>query len=94
MKNTKITLKGHIEIPAEDLEAVVAELINHSILTQTEKGCLEFKVEKFPDNPLTYKVYEEFVDKEAFEFHQERIKGSKWAIVSKNVKRVYEIDGL
>ncbi|EPR4995117.1 putative quinol monooxygenase, partial [Vibrio navarrensis] len=41
--------------------------------------------------PLRFDVYEEFVDKVAFEQHQKRVKASRWGKVTVSVERHYEI---
>lgn len=88
---SKITLSGHIEVPAEDLEAVLAELPNHIALTHQEAGCISFNVSRDTDNPQHFDVYEEFTDKAAFEKHQARVKASHWGEVTKNVERFYTV---
>ena len=87
----KVVLKGYIIVPDEDLPAVREELVNHKRLTRAEAGCLIFKVTQNENNPNRFDVYEEFADREAFEQHQRRAKRSRWAEVSANVKRHYEI---
>jgi quinol monooxygenase YgiN len=62
----------------------------HIRLTLLEPGCLEFKVIQNKQIATHFDVYEEFVDKAAFEAHQQRIKNSAWAEVSANVTRHYE----
>ena len=88
---SKITLNGHIEVPSEDLNAVLAELPNHIALTQAEAGCMTFKVTQDSSNPQRFDVYEEFTDKAEFEKHQARVKASHWEKVTKNVERFYTI---
>ena len=87
----KVVLEGYIEVSDEDLEAIKKELPNHIELTRKEKGCLLFKVEQDNDLKKRFKVYEEFETQEAFSKHQERIKSSQWGLVTKNVKRNYQI---
>ncbi|MBU1296835.1 putative quinol monooxygenase [Marinomonas polaris] len=88
---SKITLSGHIEVPSEDLDAVLAELPNHIALTHQEAGCITFTVTRDSTNPQRFSVYEEFTDKAAFEKHQARVKASHWGEVTKNVERFYTI---
>jgi len=89
----KIILSGYIEVPAEDLNAVLEELPNHTSLTQQESGCLTFKVTRDTTRDSKHKhhfdVYEEFTDQTSFDKHQDRVKGSKWGAVTKNVERFY-----
>ena len=88
---SKVILKGFIEIPEEDLAKVIASLPKHTELTLQEHGCLEFKVEQDEKNPTQFHIYEEFISKDAFEFHQERAKASEWGKVTKNIKRNYKL---
>ncbi|MGB0783947.1 MAG: putative quinol monooxygenase [Marinomonas sp.] len=88
---SKITLSGHIEVPSEDLNEVLAELPNHIALTHQEAGCITFSVTRDSSNPQRFDVYEEFTDKVAFEKHQTRVKASHWGEVTKNVERFYTI---
>ncbi len=93
MPMPKITLKGYILVPEQDLEIVKRELSNHKKLTLQEQGCLTFSVTENLDNSLRFDVFEEFVDKAAFEQHQKRVKSSYWGKVTVNVERHYEIFG-
>lgn len=88
---SKIILKGFIIVPAEDLSSVKEELINHKNLTHDEPGCLVFEVIQDSNNPNRFSVHEEFVNKVAFESHQQRVKSSYWGKVSANIERHYEI---
>ncbi|MGY5582764.1 putative quinol monooxygenase [Vibrio cincinnatiensis] len=88
---SKVILKGFILVPEPDLELVKNELVNHKRLTLDEPGCITFSVIENPENPLRFDVYEEFVDKVAFEQHQKRVKASRWGKVTVNVERHYEI---
>lgn len=87
----KIILKGHIIVPNEDLEAVKTALLTHIKLTKNESGNLVFKVTQDDSNLNKFHVYEEFINQAAFEFHQKRVKQSKWGKVTSNVERHYEI---
>ncbi|PKF49370.1 putative quinol monooxygenase [Enterovibrio nigricans] len=88
---SKVILKGHILVPESDFDVVKAELENHSTLTRKEAGCLVFEVSQNAGNPFRFDVYEEFIDKAAFEFHQSRVKSSYWGEVTSNVARHYSI---
>ncbi|MBJ7536057.1 putative quinol monooxygenase [Marinomonas transparens] len=90
---SKVTLSGHIEVPSEDIEAVLAELPNHITLTRQEAGCIVFTVAQDTENPHRFDVYEAFTDKSAFEQHQARVTASHWGEVTKNVERFYKITG-
>lgn len=86
-----VTLKGHIEIPEEDLAAVVAELPNHIDLTRKEAGCIEFKVSQRASELTIFDVQERFESRAAFDAHQARVKASKWGMVTINASRHYRI---
>ncbi|NOI64433.1 antibiotic biosynthesis monooxygenase [Vibrio aestuarianus] len=72
----KVILSGYIEIPENELEVVTTALEKHIELTRQEIGCLVFEVIQSTDDRNRFNVYEEFVDKSAFELHQERVKAS------------------
>lgn len=86
-----VILQGYILVSEGDLEIVEKELPNHVRTTLQEKGCLKFVVEKDSDVTNRFNVYEEFVDEEAFEFHQKRVSESTWGRITCNVKRYYEV---
>lgn len=88
---SKVTLSGYIEVPEEDLLNVLAALPTHIALTQQEAGCLVFKVARESDNSVRFNVYEEFIDKQAFDAHQARVKASEWGKVTTKVKRFYTV---
>lgn len=88
---SKVTLKGHITVPKDQIEDVQKELIEHIRLTREEPGCLLFNVIQRQDDLLVFDVYEEFVDRAAFDSHQSRVKTSKWGMVTKDVERDYTI---
>lgn len=87
----KVILRGYIEVPADDVGRVEAELANHIRLTKAEEGCLVFEVVRVGSNPHRFQVYEEFADAAAFERHQTRVKASKWGEVTADVARHYNI---
>lgn len=88
---SKIILSGFIIVPEADLKAVLEKLPEHIRKTQQEDGCLVFKIEEDPANPCQFQVYEEFINKTAFEEHQARVQVSEWGQVSRNVSRHYKI---
>lgn len=88
----EVVLQGYIEVPIEDLDLVQSELSNHIALTRAESGCVVFRVEQDIENSSRFNVYEKFVSEEAFEFHQQRVKSSRWGAITKNVKRHYRIE--
>ena len=91
---SKVILQGYILAPDADLANVKEALPEHILLTQQEAGCLVFKVTSDETNPNRFNVYEEFVDRAAFEKHQQRVRESRWGKVTGDVSRHYEISGL
>ncbi|WP_016957525.1 putative quinol monooxygenase [Catenovulum agarivorans] len=90
----KIILQGFILIPKNQQSKISRLLQQHIQLTRAESGCLVFDVKQCPTNPLRYNVYEEFVDKKAFEQHQLRVKSSDWGKATTEVERHYQISEL
>jgi len=88
----KIRLHGHVQVPEEELDVIEQALVEHVRLTRAEPGCLRFDVTQAEDDPHRFNVHEEFVDRAAFERHQESVRSSKWGEVSTNVSRHYQID--
>jgi len=88
---SKFAIEGHMEVPEEDLAAVLSELPNHASLTRDEPGCIEFEVGQRPGEPHVLDVRELYESREALELHKSRIQGSKWAEVTKNVSRHYRV---
>lgn len=88
---SKVTLKGYIIVPMEELELVKVVLIEHEILTRKEPGCIVFDVIQNRTDPARFDVYEEFVDAAAFDSHQQRVSASRWGEVTINVERHYEL---
>lgn len=89
----KVILRGYIQVPAGDLEAVAAELRNHIRLTRAEEGCLVFEIVQDNEDRCRFSVYEEFSDQASFEHHQARVKNSRWGEITAGVARHYEIIG-
>tara|TARA_R110001583_G_scaffold171120_3_gene324622 strand:- start:1940 stop:2281 length:342 start_codon:yes stop_codon:yes gene_type:complete len=89
---SKVILQGYILISDADLEKVKTELIVHSKLTKEELGCLVFEVWPDINNANKFHVYEEFIDQDAFDNHQARVKNSNWAKVTTQVQRHYQIN--
>jgi quinol monooxygenase YgiN len=88
---TKIILQGYIIVPDADLAVVKNELIEHKKLTQQESGCIIFNVTQDLDNINRFNVYEEFIDQQAFDRHQLRVKNSEWGKITVNVQRHYKV---
>lgn len=87
----KIQLTGFILVDDKDMPAIVNELDRHIALTRQEVGCLMFDVEQDAKNKNKFHVKEEFINREAFEYHQKRVAASNWGKVSVNVERHYQI---
>ena len=105
----RVALKGYIEVPTADRDRVMAQLENHIWLTRSEPGCLKFEVRQRESNHkdseesenaetendlICFDVEEEFVDRQAYFFHQERLQGGAWAKATSNAKRSYTVTGL
>ncbi len=91
---SKVILKGHIIVPTPEITAVKEELATHIELTRQESGCLVFEVSQDSNNINRFDVYEEFVDRNSFSKHQNRVRASKWGTVTVNVARHYQITGV
>ena len=91
MNLSKIILTGYIVVPNTDLAAVSAELTKHIKLTRAEEGCLMLKVWVDPKNKNVFNVYEEFINQQAFEEHQQRVKSNYWGNITDNIQRHYQI---
>lgn len=87
----KVVLQGFIVVPDSDLEVVKRELVTHKHLTLKEAGSLTFTVTPDEINSNKFSVYEEFINQTAFDYHQARVRSSKWGAVTKNVERHYQV---
>lgn len=88
---SKVTLEGYIVVPTDSLVSVCGALSVHIELTRKEEGCLVFCVSRDNSSENRFNVYEEFVNRAAFEAHQWRVKNSHWGQVTKSVERHYQI---
>ncbi len=86
-----LTLQGYIVVSDDDLPRVLKALPKHVALTRAERGCLVFNVSQDGEDANKFYLYEEFVDRAAFDAHQTRTKRTHWATVSAEVERHYEI---
>ncbi|MDH5632151.1 MAG: antibiotic biosynthesis monooxygenase [Gammaproteobacteria bacterium] len=91
---SKAILKDFILEPEQDLERVKQELVRHIDLTRMEPGCLVFNAIQNTADPKRFEVYEEFVNRAAFSFHQHGVRGPAWGKITGNVVRCYEIEGV
>lgn len=87
----KVTVKGSIIVPSSQVGAVKEALVEHTRLTREEEGCLVFNADQRHDDPEVFDIYEEFVDDAAFAAHQARSKDTRWARVSADVKRDFDV---
>jgi len=74
----------------EDIQLVETHLPEHLRLTRAEPGCISFDVTQ-TDDPLIWRVEELFVDRAAFDFHQQRTRASEWFAATSAIPRDYEI---
>lgn len=88
---SKIILEGHVVVSDTDLASIMDELSGHIELTRRENGCLRFEVTQSTDAENVFYVYEEFIDRAAFEAHQQRVKLSDWGRVALSVERHYQV---
>lgn len=88
----KVILKGYVIVPAEDLDAVRKELPVHIEKTRKEEGCLIFEVSQDPVRKNRFNVHEEFIDRDAFSVHQDRVRNSNWGRISANIERHYHVN--
>ena len=87
-------LTGHVDVPAERLDAVRAALPEHIRLTRAEEGCIRFDVTERAEPVGRFEVSEAFTTPAAFKAHQLRGSKSAWAVVTKDIPRHYSIEGL
>ena len=85
-----VILEGYIKVPLKELEAIKSHLGEHIRNTLNEDGCLEFTVEQDAIDKCVFSVFEKFIDNDAFDAHQVRVKASDWSAITKNTKRVYK----
>lgn len=87
-----VALTGRLICANSDEAAVVLHhLHRHIELTKAEVGCLRFAVEQ-TNNPLVWEVSERFVDQEAFDAHQARVRASEWGRATSGITREYVIE--
>jgi len=87
----KVTVTGTLTVEESELAIIRSALNVHMHLTRAEQGCIVFDVVDDPEHVGRFNVYEEFVDRDAFEKHQARTKDSDWATASRNVERSFDI---
>lgn len=66
----KVSLKGHIDVPADRLADVAAALPAHIAATHAEAGCISFEVVPSDRVSGRFLVSEVFTNQAAFDAHQ------------------------
>ena len=89
-----VYLSGYIDVPQADLKSIKRALPTHIRLTQQQPDCTRFRIWQDQDLPTRFHVVETFMSSAAFKRHQDRMKNSEWALVSKNASRHYDVIGL
>ena len=94
LKTGEVRLSGRL-ICASDTEAetVRRHLPEHVRLSRAEPGCLSFSVEPTGD-PLIWQVDESYVDRAAFQHHQDRLRAATWGSATVGIGREYQVFGL
>ncbi|MGO3055632.1 putative quinol monooxygenase [Halomonas sp. AOP43-A1-21] len=69
----KVTLEGVIIVPQAELGVFQEALVLHKQQTLAEPGCITFNVIQDQTDSCRYTVYEEFVDRAAFDQHQRHV---------------------
>ncbi len=87
----KVSLQGHITVPADRLEQVRQALPDHIALTRAEQGCISFEVTEDRTHPGRFKVSEVFENQAAFDAHQARTRESDWFRITQGIPREYSI---
>ena len=87
----RVILAGFVVVPPDEYEIIAAELPEHIRLSLAEPGCSEFKVTRDKDDPYKLSVYEEYVDYAAFQHHLTRTSKTRWAEITKNMGRHYNV---
>ncbi|WP_199285714.1 antibiotic biosynthesis monooxygenase [Hellea balneolensis] len=89
-----VYLSGYIDVLKADLKSVKLALPAHIRLSQQEPDCTSFHIFQDQDLPTRFHVFETFSNSAAFRRHQDRMKNSEWATISKNAQRHYDVIGL
>lgn len=86
-----IRLSGFLRCGSiEEVDLVKQYLPDHLSLTRAEPGCISFDVMQTED-ALVWRVEELFIDRAAFDFHQQRTRASKWFYATSTIPREYKI---
>ena len=89
-----VYLSGYIDVAKADLKSVKLALPSHIRLTRQEPDCGDFRVWQDEDISTRFHVFETFTSRAAFARHQNRMKNSEWALITRNAKRHYWTVGL
>lgn len=65
-----ITVIAHYRVDPADAEKVRELLARHSAASQQEPGCLRFSAHQDSDEPGRFALYEQYVDRDAFDAHR------------------------
>lgn len=87
----RVTLNGHLDVPADRWDAVREALPEHIALTRKEPGCIMFDVAPCREVEMRLLVEEIFESQSAFDAHQTRTKASPWAEITAGIPREYSI---
>ncbi len=83
-------LYGYVDVPPADRADFALALPEHTRLTNAEPGCHYFRVIPDPTIEGRYQVEECFDDQTAYDRHVERTRKTKWAHITRNIKRSYK----
>jgi len=89
-----VFLAGHLDVPKDKLASVKRALKTHIHLSVQEPDCQRFRIWQDDQTPTRFHVFEIFRSPLAFYRHQDRMKNSEWAHVSRHAIRHYETLGL
>jgi len=84
------TISGYVDVPLGDRADFALALPEHTRLTNQEPGCHYFRVTPDPVIEGRYLVEEAFDDDAAYAAHMERTAKTKWAQITRNIKRSYQ----
>jgi len=84
-------ISGYVDVPPADRADFALALPEHTRLTNQEPGCHYFRVTPDPAIEGRYLVEEAFDDEAAYTAHMERTAKTKWAKITRNIKRSYSV---
>lgn len=91
VRGPAVDLTGLLVCADDDEARVIRDhLPAHLATTRAEPGCLRFEVDPEPDG-RTWRVVERFIDRVAFDTHQDRVAASAWGRVTAAIERRYTI---